>query len=222
MSAGFKFQHIADAVYAGVDGIGIGGAQILRYMDYETGMHGPYTEEFIDKIQEARDEAAESVRGEGVALLCRLDLMHFELSITEAEEKLRDTLYDALREADETKIKELMSGSTAEAVRALPSDGETPYLARARRTISPRDGQYSILRGAARALLDGQTMWAGIVHDLEGLLAISDDAGVYSYTTVAPWTTLLQAARKSYRPGEIYRTHHYTLKTTPYGGDDNN
>jgi hypothetical protein len=38
----FKFQHIADAVYAGVDGIGIGGAQILRYMDYETGMHGPY------------------------------------------------------------------------------------------------------------------------------------------------------------------------------------
>jgi hypothetical protein len=40
--ASFKFQHIADAVYSGVDGIGIGGAQILRYMDYETGMHGPY------------------------------------------------------------------------------------------------------------------------------------------------------------------------------------
>src|SRR5882762_11394964 len=27
--ASFKFQHIADAVYSGVDGIGIGGAQIL-------------------------------------------------------------------------------------------------------------------------------------------------------------------------------------------------
>lgn len=147
---------------------------------------GPQTEEFIDKIQEARDEAAESLRGQGVALLCRLDLMHFELSITEAEEKLRDELYEALRQADEVKIKELMSGSTAEAVRALPTDGETPYLARARRTIAPRDGQYSILRGAARALLDGQTMWAGIVHDLEGLLAISDDAGVYRSFPLSP------------------------------------
>jgi hypothetical protein len=46
-SAGFKFNEIQYAVYAGVDGIGIGGAQVLRYMDVETGMHGPYTEENI-------------------------------------------------------------------------------------------------------------------------------------------------------------------------------
>jgi hypothetical protein len=42
MSAGFKFKEIADAVLSGVDGIGIGGAQILRYMDGISGMHGPY------------------------------------------------------------------------------------------------------------------------------------------------------------------------------------
>lgn len=74
MSAGFKFAHIADAVYSGVDGIGIGGAQILRYMDSKTGHHGPYTEEFIDKIDFERDQAAHSVRGRGVNLLCRLDV----------------------------------------------------------------------------------------------------------------------------------------------------
>lgn len=42
MSAGFKFHNIADAVLTGVDGIGIGGAQILRHMDGVSGMHGPY------------------------------------------------------------------------------------------------------------------------------------------------------------------------------------
>jgi len=63
MSAGFKFHNIQDAVLSGVDGIGtsimqmyylegapltcyyhpgIGGAQILRYMDSISGMHGPY------------------------------------------------------------------------------------------------------------------------------------------------------------------------------------
>ena len=81
--------------------------------------------------------------------------MHYELSITEAEEALRDKLYDALNAADEAQIKEHMSSATAKAVLALPIDGETPYLARATRTIFPRDGQYTILRDATRNLLDG-------------------------------------------------------------------
>jgi len=144
--------------------------------------------------------------------------MYFELSITEAEGNLRSKLYDALFAADEAQIKTLMATSIAEAVRSLPTDGETPFLARARRTISTRDGQHSILRTAANNLLDGQTMWACIVRDLEGLLAVNDDAGIFSYTTVAPWTTLLQAGRNRFRPGEIYRTTYYTLKTTPYSG----
>ena len=67
MSAGFKFNHIADAVYSGVDGIGIGGAQILRYMDGKTGHQGPYTEEIIDRIDHERDQAANSIRGRGVS-----------------------------------------------------------------------------------------------------------------------------------------------------------
>ena len=45
--AGFKFAQIHDAVVSGVDGIGIGGAQILRYMDSRTGMHGPYVSSHV-------------------------------------------------------------------------------------------------------------------------------------------------------------------------------
>jgi hypothetical protein len=105
--------------------------------------------------------------------------MHFELSSTEAEDYLRGKLYDALYAADESKIKALMSTPTAKAVLALPTDGEMPFLARARRSIYPRDGQHSLMRNAARSLLDGQTHWARIVRDLEGMLAMNDDAGIY-------------------------------------------
>lgn len=34
------------------------------------------TEEFIDRIDKERDEAANSIRGRGVHLLCRLDVSH--------------------------------------------------------------------------------------------------------------------------------------------------
>ncbi|KAJ7773855.1 hypothetical protein B0H16DRAFT_1880377 [Mycena metata] len=42
VSAGFKFANIKDAVFTGVDGIGLGGTQILRAGDNVTGMHGQY------------------------------------------------------------------------------------------------------------------------------------------------------------------------------------
>jgi hypothetical protein len=183
--------------------------------------------------------------------------MHSELSITEPEESLRAELYSALYASDEATIKAIMSTSTAEAVRSLPTDGETPYLARAKRTIFPRDGHYSIMRNGARGLLDGQTLWNDVVSDLLDLLATNDDAGVFrcvmafvpisfpdinlpsiasnSYMTVAPWTTLIHAARNRFRAGEVsldfsrickriwlnvivqlHRTAYYTLKTTPY------
>lgn len=37
-SAGFKFPQICYGVWAGIDGLGIGGAQILRHMDHNSGM----------------------------------------------------------------------------------------------------------------------------------------------------------------------------------------
>ena len=51
MSAGFKFDDVPPAVYTGVDGIGIGGAQILRYMDHATGSHGPYVSACFDDFR---------------------------------------------------------------------------------------------------------------------------------------------------------------------------
>lgn len=95
-SAGFKFDEIKVAVLAGIDGIGIGGAQILRLMDSDTGYHGPFLQENIDAILYKRDEAAMSIYGKSVKLLCRLDTMYYEGSITSEEDALRETLYQIL------------------------------------------------------------------------------------------------------------------------------
>ncbi|KAL1925517.1 uncharacterized protein VTP21DRAFT_400 [Calcarisporiella thermophila] len=135
-SAGFKFHHIEQVVYSGVDGVGIGGAQILRYMDHQTGMHGPYLEENIPEILRLRDKAAASVRGRGVHLLCRLDRMFFEGSITTQHNEFRQQLYQALYDKDEIRILEILD--QLDEISALPDDGETPYLGYAKRLIASK------------------------------------------------------------------------------------
>jgi hypothetical protein len=95
-SAGFRFPHIPLAVYTGVDGVGIGGAQILRYMDSETGYHGPFQPENISRILAIRDEAARGPLGRAAALLARLDWRSFQGRLDERQETFRARLYEAL------------------------------------------------------------------------------------------------------------------------------
>jgi hypothetical protein len=95
-SAGFRFEQLPRAVHTGVDGVGVGGAQILRYMDKATGNHGPFVPENISHILEARNEAETSPRGRAAALLSRLDRMHFERSIGEQDEMRRNELFELL------------------------------------------------------------------------------------------------------------------------------
>ncbi|CAG5118872.1 unnamed protein product [Candidula unifasciata] len=125
--------YFSYAVLAGVDGIGIGGAQVLRFMDSETGMHGPYTEQNIPTILKYRDEAASSVRGRGVELLVRLDIMFYEGSISRHQEYLRQKLFQALLNTDEEAISELIEQLSD--VSNLPREGNTPYLHRAKRIV---------------------------------------------------------------------------------------
>ena len=49
-SAGFRFKHLTDIVQTGTDGIGLGGAQILRFMDSKNGYQDPFKQENIKKF----------------------------------------------------------------------------------------------------------------------------------------------------------------------------
>lgn len=213
MSAGFKFNHIADAVYSGVDGIGIGGAQILRYMDGNTGHHGPYTEEYIDQIDLERDTAAQSVRGRGAHLLCRLDRMHHEGSITVDEESLREPLYQALHELNEPAIATFLSHKILEPIVSMSDDGETPCIATARRIL--RASEQSLLRVHAVETPQSAKTWQRFVRDLRGLLPKGDEAILAQYFRSQPWSSLREA-HHSRNATPTAGDRLYTIKTPPH------
>lgn len=211
MSAGFKFNHIADAVYSGVDGIGIGGAQILRYMDSKTGHHGPYTEEFIDKIDFERDQAATSIRGRGVNLLCRLDVsksdpltrscfransqrMFYEGTITIEEEELRQPLFEALRTIDEPTIEAMLNSPVLAQIVAMDHDGEAPVLGNARRLLR-KTNSVPLLK--ARVADEFAPKWVKLVRDLTSLLKNPDEETLAQYYRSQPWTALREEYAKT-------------------------
>lgn len=150
-SAGFKFPQICFGVWAGLDGLGIGGAQILRHMDHESGMHGPYTEENLDKILSERDQAANHVRGRGVALLARLDRMFFEGTLTQRENDLRLTLFNNLQDTVEHCVEGIIKHPEMQAIVQMSDDGQRPYVAWAQRLLRHRfDHERIILQQFAK------------------------------------------------------------------------
>ncbi|KAI0364631.1 hypothetical protein BV20DRAFT_1057052 [Pilatotrama ljubarskyi] len=191
MSAGFTFKNIKDAVYTAVDGIGLGGAQILRCMDKKTGMHGPYTEENIDRIKVEREDAEKSVRGRGALLLARLDQMHFEGSLTEAEAAIRILLYHALLQQDVVEVERILSEEPeAGMILSIYHDGEQPYVGRARR----------ILRSEAPLLRMGAAddpVWAKFARTLRDKVAVKDEVGLQELYQEPTWTSIRAAYRQA-------------------------
>ncbi|KAI0350304.1 hypothetical protein OH77DRAFT_1088113 [Trametes cingulata] len=191
MSAGFTFKNIKDAVYTGVDGIGLGGAQILRYMDKNTGMHGPYTEENIDRIKVEREDAEKSLRGRGAHLLARLDHMHFEGSVTEDEAVIRIPLYNALLRQDDAAIEHILKEVPAAGkVLSIFHDGEQPYIGRARRIL--RSDTPRLRRG-----MRDDAAWVKFVQTLRDATDRKDEAGLQEFYREATWTTIRAAYREA-------------------------
>lgn len=189
-SAGFKFNEIRHAVLAGVDGIGIGGAQVLRYMDSETGMHGPYMEENISRILANRDEAAQSVRGRGVHLLARMDTMYFEGCLSRDEDALRQKLFRALQDIDETQISDLMLRLAS--ITALPCEGDLPHLHRARRLV---ESENPMLREFCT-----EEEWERLTSVLRALIVARDEANIMEEYDSDPWLCVREKYRYSQCP----------------------
>ncbi|KAL3866245.1 hypothetical protein ACJMK2_043560 [Sinanodonta woodiana] len=189
-SAGFKFNEIKYAVFTGVDGIGIGGAQVLRFMDGETGMHGPYTEENISRILASRDEAARSFRGRGVHLLARLDTMFFEGSISKRHNRLRKYLFDALLAIDEKRIASLIQ--ELDAVVYLTEEGNEPLLGTAKRFLSTEEPML-------KKYCESENEWKTFTKMLKSLVISKDTASLYEEYDSDPWLSM----RKAYRQKQL-------------------
>lgn len=185
-SAGFKFNEIKHAVYAGVDGIGIGGAQVLRFMDSETGMHGPYMEENIPRIMESRDEAANSFRGKGVKLLARLDTMFYEGSISEEQNSSRQELFSALLNINKEKIEELVN--RLDDVTKMKNEGNEPLIGRAMRL-------YEAGNPLLKQYFESESEWLHFLSVLKSYVAAKDVDSISEEYDSDPWLN----ARKQYR-----------------------
>jgi hypothetical protein len=134
ISAGMLAEHMQNAVFAGIDGVGIGTS--MHYVDKQTKLMGALKPEAITAALRVRDEAAAHPLGRAAKALARLDQMHFEGSLLPAEESERPRLHEAVREKNEAQA----SASLGKLTRTESLDTVTllrnPTLARGRRRLA--------------------------------------------------------------------------------------
>lgn len=140
-SAGFRFNNLPQAVWTGVDGVGVGGAQILRYMDQSNGHHGPFLQENIVEILNIRNRAERTTLGRAALMLARLDRMYYERSISRADDELRGELFTALRGSEpddpDPALTDILDRLAH--VEQLPSNSSHPLVAWADRLVQAGD-----------------------------------------------------------------------------------
>ncbi|WP_212996667.1 hypothetical protein [Winogradskya consettensis] len=148
-SAGFRLHNLAGAVCTGVDGVGVGGAQILRYMDPDTGFHGPFLEENIAGILAERDLAETSILGRAALALSRLDRMWFEGTLTAWDDVHRMDLFAVLSAPERRDLGALQRLlDEVSHVTALPCDTAHPLLSWADRLVA--GGHHTLAAGQIR------------------------------------------------------------------------
>lgn len=164
-SAGFKFHNLALSVYTAVDGVGVGGAQILRFMDKRTGFHGPFLPENITKILQIRDEAANSWLGKSAILLSRLDRMFYEGSLSVDDNPYRLNLFEAVAKQNQARCERLLTHFSA--IAAMPPDSEHPLIAWAKRILAT--GKKSLC-----AQNKSSQEWSSLIWELQKGIANND------------------------------------------------
>jgi hypothetical protein len=134
VSAGMVAQHMKNAVFAGIDGVGIGTS--MHHVDAKTKLMGALKPEAIAAALKVRDDAAAQPLGRAAAMLSRLDQMCFEGSLLPQEGGMRAALHHAVREQNEKSalaaMKDLDRVERLEPVSLL----DNPTLARGRRLLA--------------------------------------------------------------------------------------
>lgn len=133
-SAGLEAEHVERCVYTGVDGLGIGTS--LHFIDPDTKLMGAFDPKAIKAVLDARDHAEDTQRGKAAILLARMDRLHFENLLSEAEEMIREQLYQTVCNADEVLMSSILKDERLQRVIEMELlDGNT-ILNRGERTLA--------------------------------------------------------------------------------------
>ena len=95
VSAGCVARHMREATFAAIDGVGVGTS--LHYIDAATKLMGALRPEAILEALQVRDDAAREPFAQCSRLLARMDRMHANAGLGEAEEHYRALLILALK-----------------------------------------------------------------------------------------------------------------------------
>jgi hypothetical protein len=165
VSAGMVAEHMRNAVFAGVDGVGIGTS--MHYVDEATKLMGALKPESILGALHVRDDAASHPLGRAAAMLARVDQMSFEGSLLPAENTVRAALHVAVREKDERAAAECLGALRRVATLEASPLTYNPTLARGRRRLAhlriERGADVSMLSDAIERL-DAVTVRELIAH----------------------------------------------------------
>jgi hypothetical protein len=165
ISAGMVAEHMRNAVFAGVDGVGIGTS--MHYVDGATKLMGALKPESILDALRVRDEAAAHPLGRAAAMLARVDQMSFEGSLLPAENTVRAALHAAVRDNDEGAANECLGALRRASALEAPALTENPTLARGKRRLAvlriERAADAGALRDAIERL-DAVTVRELIAH----------------------------------------------------------
>jgi hypothetical protein len=134
-SAGLEPEHVERCVYTSVDGLGIGTS--LHFIDPETKLIGAFNPDKIKAVLDARNKAEATIKGKGALLLAKLDRLYFENLLTDAEDKKRKSLFDAICKQDESKISEILKNSDGvlTSIIDMEDDGDNTIVERGKRTL---------------------------------------------------------------------------------------
>ena len=168
ISAGLKANHMREAVYASLDGVGIGTS--LHFFDPEVGM-GALKPDAISEVLSVRDQAMQETLGQAAALLARLDRLYFEGTLMENLDSDRNRLFDAIKNKDEKMAGQLLL--ELKDISNLPYDREPSALAQARRLVTAVDGHKTIL-----AKQTSYKFYDDLVENLKYFMATNDTEGV--------------------------------------------
>ena len=138
--------------------------------------------------------------------------MHYDGSITAAEETLRQPLFAALYSASEPAITEILSNPILSSVLAMPDDGENPTTGTARRLLRFGLGEPLLHSHATPSLA---AKWGVLTRGLAQLVKMGDEEVLAQYHRSQPWS----AFREEYAKGKVsrdkvsFRTRADMLKT---------
>jgi len=135
--------------------------------------------------------------------------MYYEGTITQAEEDLREPLFQALGAIDEPAIETFLKHETLAHIISMPDDGEKPTLGQARRLLS---AQGPLIRAKLSGVNIGK--WDKFTKDLAGLIKSGDEEVMTHFFMSHPWNCFRADYGQSLTIAKQDRM--FTIKATPH------